>query len=96
MIIFYYLTFSAPLPAVQSVPWFASLNKIPFVFGTVFYAFNGIHVALPVENQMRNPKVRSFIKTRLRIPFLLTYIALCFFKVMCYVITHQRMLHIED
>ena len=57
-IIFYFI-FSEPLPSTDSVPSFASPRKFPLFFGTAIFAFEGISVVLPIENQMRKPKVRT-------------------------------------
>ena len=58
-IIFYFI-FDEPLPSVDSVPYFASPEKFPIFFGTAIFAFEGISVVLPIENQMRKPKVMCF------------------------------------
>merc|ERR1712123_84009 len=54
-IIFYYI-FATPLPSSDSVPWFTSPVKFPILFGTAIFAFEGISVVLPIENQMSKPK----------------------------------------
>merc|ERR1711892_19068 len=54
-IIFYYI-FATPLPSSDSVPWFTSPVKFPIFFGTAIFAFEGISVVLPIENQMSKPK----------------------------------------
>jgi len=54
-IIFYYI-FESPLPSSDSVPWFTSVDKFPIFFGTAIFAFEGISVVLPIENQMSKPK----------------------------------------
>ena len=55
-IIFYFI-FENPLPDSASVPWFTSPEKFPIFFGTAIFAFEGISVVLPIENQMRRPQV---------------------------------------
>lgn len=57
-IIFYYI-FETPLPDSTSVPWFTSPEKFPIFFGTAIFAFEGISVVLPIENQMRRPQESS-------------------------------------
>jgi len=54
-IIFYYI-FATPIPSTSSVPWFTSPEKFPIFFGTAIFAFEGISVVLPIENQMSKPK----------------------------------------
>jgi len=54
-IIFYFI-FENPLPDSASVPWFTSPEKFPIFFGTAIFAFEGISVVLPIENQMRRPQ----------------------------------------
>ena len=57
-IIFYYI-FETPLPDSASVPWFAGPEKFPIFFGTAIFAFEGISVVLPIENQMRRPQAST-------------------------------------
>merc|ERR1711892_394519 len=54
-IIFYYIL-APPIPRTYSVPWFTSPEKFPIFFGTAIFAFEGISVVLPIENQMSKPK----------------------------------------
>lgn len=53
-ICFFYLLHD--LPRTDSVPAFASWAKLPLYFGTAIYAFEGIGVILPLENNMKNPE----------------------------------------
>ena len=59
-IIFFYI-FDTKLPATDTVPWFAGLETFPIFFGTAIFAFEGISVVLPIENQMRKPQVNDFL-----------------------------------
>jgi len=53
-IIFYYLL--QDLPYSWERKSFSSWGQIPLYFGTAIYAFEGIGVVLPLENQMRTPQ----------------------------------------
>merc|ERR1711936_826613 len=52
-IIFYYLL--QDLPYSWERKSFSSWGQLPLYFGTAIYAFEGIGVVLPLENQMRTP-----------------------------------------
>ncbi|XP_061703773.1 proton-coupled amino acid transporter-like protein pathetic [Cydia pomonella] len=54
MITFYYIL--QDLPRTNSVKSFASWHQLPLYFGTAIYAFEGIGVVLPLENNMKTPE----------------------------------------
>ncbi|XP_068632396.1 proton-coupled amino acid transporter-like protein pathetic [Battus philenor] len=54
MITFYYILQN--LPHTSSVKAFASWHQLPLYFGTAIYAFEGIGVVLPLENNMKTPE----------------------------------------
>jgi len=53
-IIFYYLFQDLPYSWERKA--FASWGQLPLYFGTAIYAFEGIGVVLPLENQMKTPQ----------------------------------------
>ncbi|XP_047530702.1 proton-coupled amino acid transporter-like protein pathetic isoform X1 [Vanessa atalanta] len=54
VITFYYIL--QDLPHTDSVKAFASWHQLPLYFGTAIYAFEGIGVVLPLENNMKTPE----------------------------------------
>ena len=53
-ITFYYLF--QDVPNFQDRKYVASISQFPLYFGTAIYAFEGIGIVLPLENQMRTPE----------------------------------------
>ncbi|XP_055705064.1 proton-coupled amino acid transporter-like protein CG1139 isoform X1 [Phlebotomus papatasi] len=53
-ITFYYVL--QDLPPTSTVKGFASWAQLPLYFGTAIYAFEGIGIVLPLENNMGNPE----------------------------------------
>lgn len=51
---FYYML--QDLPKTDTVAGFASWAQLPLYFGTAIYAFEGIGVILPLENNMKTPQ----------------------------------------
>ncbi|KAI1893985.1 hypothetical protein AGOR_G00129310 [Albula goreensis] len=54
VIIFQYILSDVGDP--QRLPYASSWRRFPFFFGTAIFAFEGIGVVLPLENQMKEPK----------------------------------------
>merc|ERR1719411_1173120 len=53
-LVFFYLL--QDLPATWERKAYANWSQYPLYFGTAIYAFEGIGVVLPLENQMRTPR----------------------------------------
>ena len=51
---FYYLF--QDIPDIREVKYVAEWSQFPLYFGTAIYAFEGIGIVLPLENQMKTPK----------------------------------------
>ncbi|XP_028176120.1 proton-coupled amino acid transporter 4 [Ostrinia furnacalis] len=54
VVTFYYIL--QDLPRTNTVKAFASWHQLPLYFGTAIYAFEGIGVVLPLENNMKTPE----------------------------------------
>lgn len=54
VICFYFMLHD--LPRTDTVDGFSSWAQLPLYFGTAIYAFEGIGVVLPLENNMKNPE----------------------------------------
>ncbi|XP_072938749.1 proton-coupled amino acid transporter-like protein pathetic [Epargyreus clarus] len=54
VVTFYYILQN--LPHTSKVKAFASWHQLPLYFGTAIYAFEGIGVVLPLENNMKTPE----------------------------------------
>lgn len=54
VITFYYIL--QDLPRASSVKQIATWHQLPLYFGTAIYAFEGIGVVLPLENNMKTPE----------------------------------------
>ncbi|CAN7946308.1 unnamed protein product, partial [Ixodes hexagonus] len=54
VLIFYNLL--QDMPSISERPYFMGWEKLPLYFGTAIYAFEGIGIVLPLENEMQNPQ----------------------------------------
>ncbi|CAH1099193.1 unnamed protein product [Psylliodes chrysocephalus] len=55
IIVLYYST-SSDLPPISERKYMAELKTIPLFFGTAVFAFEGIGLVLPLQNEMKNPE----------------------------------------
>lgn len=56
LVITFFYMFEGGLPNTSTVKAFSSWQQLPLYFGTAIYAFEGIGVILPLENNMKNPQ----------------------------------------
>ncbi|CAG9858641.1 unnamed protein product [Phyllotreta striolata] len=56
LVITFVYMFKEGVPSTMNVKEFSSWNQLPLFFGTAIYAFEGIGVVLPLENNMKNPQ----------------------------------------
>ncbi|XP_077517690.1 proton-coupled amino acid transporter 1-like isoform X4 [Amblyomma americanum] len=54
VLIFYNLL--QDMPNISERPLFVGWSRLPIYFGTVIYAFEGIGIVLPLENEMKTPQ----------------------------------------
>ncbi|CAH1979959.1 unnamed protein product [Acanthoscelides obtectus] len=54
LVTFYYMF--QDLPNMSTIKPFANWSRLPLYFGTAIYAFEGIGVILPLENNMKSPQ----------------------------------------
>ena len=84
-IVFFYIL--QDIPYTWERKQFASWGQLPLYFGTAIYAFEGIGVVLPLENQMENPKDMKGWNGVLNTAMVLVscfYIAMAFFGYLKY------------
>ncbi|XP_072390234.1 proton-coupled amino acid transporter-like protein acs isoform X1 [Diabrotica undecimpunctata] len=56
LVITFFYIFQGGLPDTSTIKAFSSWKQLPLYFGTAIYAFEGIGVVLPLENNMKNPQ----------------------------------------
>jgi len=84
-IVFYYVLQDVPYTWDRKL--FASWGQLPLYFGTAIYAFEGIGVVLPLENQMKSPQNMKGWNGVLNTAMILVscfYIAMAFFGYLKY------------
>ncbi|XP_022694513.1 proton-coupled amino acid transporter 1-like isoform X2 [Varroa jacobsoni] len=56
MVLIFYIIFKDGLPNILSRDTYKDISKMPLFFGTAIYAFEGIGIVLPLENEMERPQ----------------------------------------
>ncbi|OQR76387.1 proton-coupled amino acid transporter 4-like [Tropilaelaps mercedesae] len=56
MVFIFYMIFKGGLPNIKDRDAYKDISKMPLYFGTAIYAFEGIGIVLPLENEMRHPE----------------------------------------
>ncbi|XP_037569572.1 proton-coupled amino acid transporter 1 isoform X1 [Dermacentor silvarum] len=55
MVLIFYNLFQ-DMPSISERPLHLGVSRLPLYFGTVIYAFEGIGIVLPLENEMKSPQ----------------------------------------